>query len=293
MLTNTRILPILLSLLAAMSLAACGGGSTPTIPMPSCADCPPPALPDRSPTPPDIRDSLYGLAAAADTVIHAGTTPGSTRNWSPGGTGFDSGFDTVIFSGTLKDLGTRAGVLTAESIFRTNIQPGADVRTWTDYRDYAGWMEYSFFYLKDNRDFLWNRSTGRTMTVDGSSTVTTWSIGQASNSRPVSGRVMWTGIMVGVDVSMTSTMGERVEGAAMVEIPDFGVPALDVTFSGIAYTESGESRPSIVWSGLPIDDTGVFGGAGIRGRFYGPYHEEVGGVFLRDLVSGSFGGERQ
>ena len=51
-------------------------------------------------------------------------------------------------------------------------------------------------------------------------------------------------------------------------------------------------RPSIEWNGLPIDDSGVFSGTGIQGRFYGPNHEEVGGVFLRDMISGSFGASR-
>lgn len=49
---------------------------------------------------------------------------------------------------------------------------------------------------------------------------------------------------------------------------------------------------SIAWNGLPIDDAGVFGGAGIQGRFYGSDHEEVGGVFLKDSISGAFGASR-
>lgn len=39
-------------------------------------------------------------------------------------------------------------------------------------------------------------------------------------------------------------------------------------------------------------DAGVFDGSGIQGCFYGPNHEEVDGVFLRDMISGSFGASR-
>ena len=117
-------------------------------------------------------------------------------------------------------------------------------------------------------------------------------IGTANNSRPVSGGASWHGIMAGVDVSATDNIGQRVDGSAELEIPDFSVPAIDVTFTDIAYTSTGNTRPSIDWSGLPIDDSGVFGGAGIQERFYGPNHDEVGGVFFRDMISGSFGAFR-
>lgn len=117
-------------------------------------------------------------------------------------------------------------------------------------------------------------------------------IGTASNSRPVSGEASWYGIMVGVDVSATDNISQPVEGSAELEIPDFSVPAIDVTITDIEYTSTGNTRPSIDWSGLPIDDSGVFGDAGIQGRFYGPNHDEVGGVFFRDMISGSFGASR-
>ena len=97
--------------------------------------------------------------------------------------------------------------------------------------------------------------------------------------------------MTGVHASTTPANGKRVESVALLEISDLDAPALDVTFFDIVYTASGESFPPILWSGLSINDAGVFGDAdnGIEGRFYGPGDDDVGGVFLADTISGDFG----
>ncbi len=131
--------------------------------------------------------------------------------------------------------------------------------------------------------------TGQSMIDDQSWGVTTYTIiDKASNSRPVSGGAAWNGIMAGVGVSM----GERVEGAAMLDIREFSQPAVDVSFSEITYSVTGDTHPPIEWNGLPIDNARIFNSNGSRGRFYGPNHEEVGGVFLKDIISGAFGASR-
>ncbi len=269
----------ILTLLAAISLAACGGGAKSTH---LSSD--------------DISDSILELASAADTVIHVGITSRNANQWQLGGTSFSNGFQAdIIFSRSLEYLDTEAGVRRAEAVFQTSPEPvvgSLTQTTQTDYRDYAGWMDYSMFYVRNNHNILEDLVTGESMIDDQSWGVATWSIGKASDSRPVSGGASWNGIMVGVDVSMSDTIGQRVEGSAELDIPDFSLPAIDVSFTDIAYTSTGNARPSIDWSGLPIDDSGVFGGSGIQGRFYGPNHEEVGSVFLREMISGSFGASR-
>ena len=51
--------------------------------------------------------------------------------------------------------------------------------------------------------------------------------------------------------------------------------------------------PSMQWSGLAIGTDGRFGASDIRATFYGPNHEEVGGVFERNNIVGAFGAKRQ
>ena len=180
----------------------------------------------------------------------------------------------------------------AESTTHAAATPGFDVTAWTDHRDSAGWLEDSMVSHKEARGL--SHGTGgtyRTIGVHGSTEVTAWSIGQADDSRPISGKAAWSGVMTGVHASTTPANGKRVESVALLEISDLDAPALDVTFFDIVYTASGESFPPILWSGLSINDAGVFGDAdnGIEGRFYGPGDDDVGGVFLADTISGDFG----
>ena len=51
----------------------------------------------------------------------------------------------------------------------------------------------------------------------------------------------------------------------------------------------------MIWTGIPVIDGGFATGAdgdSIEARFYGPNHEEVGGIFERDEILGSFGATR-
>ena len=51
----------------------------------------------------------------------------------------------------------------------------------------------------------------------------------------------------------------------------------------------------MAWTGLALTDGGFETGAAgdsISGRFYGPDHEEVGGVFERNRIVGAFGAAR-
>ena len=52
----------------------------------------------------------------------------------------------------------------------------------------------------------------------------------------------------------------------------------------------------MTWENLAVRD-GRFGGGfddpTIEGRFYGPNHEEVGGIFQRNRIVGAFGAQRE
>ena len=51
---------------------------------------------------------------------------------------------------------------------------------------------------------------------------------------------------------------------------------------------TGERRAPMSCRNMPIRG-GTFSGSGIEGRFYGPNHEEVAGVFERNRLVGAFG----
>ena len=78
---------------------------------------------------------------------------------------------------------------------------------------------------------------------------------------------------------------------------DFSQKTLDVVFTGIhqALDPSAKRYDNMHWNDLVVRH-GRFGdgfaGCNIEGRFYGPNHEEVGGIFERDDILGSFGARR-
>lgn len=109
--------------------------------------------------------------------------------------------------------------------------------------------------------------------------------------------------MAGFDISNSATEGNLIEGDAIVTIDEFSRPVVDVAFTGLVDRNTGRSRPSMSWSDLPLAE-GVFASPGLErefpasnpglvGQFYGPNHEEVGGVFVRNQISGAFGASRE
>ncbi len=71
---------------------------------------------------------------------------------------------------------------------------------------------------------------------------------------------------------------------------------VDVSFTNIYDLNTRRQRNDMNWIDIPAAD-GTFGegfGANqIYGQFYGPSHEEVGGVFERDNIVGAFGAKKE
>lgn len=82
-----------------------------------------------------------------------------------------------------------------------------------------------------------------------------------------------------------------VQGDARVTA-DFADMDLDVALTGIAGMESGDAYDDMTWEGVAMRD-GAFETPTLSGRFFGPDHEEVGGVFDRDGIVGAFGATRE
>ena len=117
--------------------------------------------------------------------------------------------------------------------------------------------------------------------------------GAAPGTNPVSGSGRWSGAMLGIDLGENDgTRGSAVWGDADIVINDFQNPAVDVTFYNIADLATQSPRADMEWSGIPVA-SGAFeaedADSRIEGEFFGAGHEEVGGLFERDNITGSFG----
>ncbi len=116
------------------------------------------------------------------------------------------------------------------------------------------------------------------------------SLGMESGSNPLTGSATWTGAMAGVRIEDTS-LGAEVTGDATMTA-DLGAASLDLAFTNIAERFSGIQTADIRWRGVPMRK-GSFRTTGLKGRFYGPDHEEAGGVFERSGIAGAFSLARQ
>lgn len=92
--------------------------------------------------------------------------------------------------------------------------------------------------------------------------------------------------------------GEPFHGEATVTV-DFTDMDLDVTFSDIVNLHSPSDTPlngpQWTWENLSLNNGAFVQGSSvnrIEGRFYGPNHEEVGGIFDRNEMAGAFGAQR-
>ena len=173
------------------------------------------------------------------------------------------------------------GVSLAQGRGRAEIE-GEDFRVVS----YGGWLEHSYFAGEAGR-FEEGRRTP----------IVFYSIGRASdaNSAPKTGRGVWKGVMIGADVSATPKRGNVIQGDAEIVIADFSDPKVRVEFTEIYDLNAGSHHKDMKWNEIPVKN-GSFEKESdtnsIKGKFYGPRHEEVGGIFERAQVIGAFGAKR-
>lgn len=103
------------------------------------------------------------------------------------------------------------------------------------------------------------------------------------NSLP-RGSATWIGDLVGMDAN-----NRVVRGNATIWLEDFGNPVVDVSLRPRGYAEMN-------WYNIPVTSGGFSERYAsfdyIKGEFYGPHSEEVGGVFERNSILGAFGASR-
>lgn len=154
---------------------------------------------------------------------------------------------------------------------------------------YGGWMEHSYFAVQiDSFPSVANPDFDLAVAL---------SVGDSTGTNPTSiaGRTAtWTGSVVGGDYS-TQYFGHVIYGTATVTV-DFGASNVDVEFSNLVDVDAtGRSISNMNWDNIAVSSGKFLQGSGtdlIRGQFYGPNHEEVGGAFDRNQIGGAFGAIR-
>ena len=176
------------------------------------------------------------------------------------------------------------------------------------YRDALGaWTDHGFFLIEVSRgqgelDFTYEAM---------------W-FGDARHASPataIRGTARWAGVMSGVRTGPASDAGALVHGDAAIAVTGLGTdPAVTVDFRNISRQDTQAAVADMTWSGLPLQGRS-FGTADVRfdgepgyarragfgrdaqgslfGHFYGPEHEEVGGLFHRGGIAGAFAAKRE
>lgn len=176
------------------------------------------------------------------------------------------------------------------------------------FRDtFGAWMDHGFFLV----DVFTGQSE-----VDFTYKIL-W-FGNASDTSPVTaigGTASWAGIVSGVKIEPLSDAGALVYGDAAITVTNLNAGAsVTVGFSNISRQDTGAVITDMTWSGLPVQGRSFgtanvrFGGeksytfkagfgteseGGLFGHFYGPDHEEVGGLFNLDGIAGAFAAKRE
>ena len=196
-------------------------------------------------------------------------------------------------------------------------------RQRVSFRSLAGWMRHSLFRVDrtvaeiPSKNYSEENDGHQVPALETLVTYDLLSTGVSTGTGPtVTGSASWSGAMAGV---VTPSGGDEVlslvTGDSRITIPAFNPkanPWVDIEFTNIVNEETGARLRDLTWGGVEMKD-GAFGfpriispirpddvdirnkalNRGIFGQFYGPAHEEVGGVFIRDDMSGVFGARRE
>ena len=187
-------------------------------------------------------------------------------------------------------VGQRHGVALAQATDHGTLDPSEHYSA----SGYGGWLDHSAFGFVGAEYFGGE--------LDNWGNLYSISFGQASNSSPT-GNATWTGIVTGVDISLTESVGNVVQGQARINFDLEGdglptvrgpvyFPTVDIAFTQMYDLDARIRRSDIRWSRVRVEN-GSFSAIGLDGRFYGPSHEEIGGVFEASNILGAFGATQE
>ena len=155
---------------------------------------------------------------------------------------------------------------------------------------YGGWLDGSIFAVE---------SQVLDGVIDGDNVLNrylvAYSFGNDSGTNPTgTGSATWNGVMVGA----TSNPDNIIQGDAEVEIRDLSAssPVVFIEFTNIRNLGTRAIVQSMGWASLSLSDGGFSHThnqtGSIEGTFYGRTHNEVGGIFDRNDITGAFGAAR-
>ena len=182
-----------------------------------------------------------------------------------------------------REIGKHRGVDLAQYSV-TSTQNGVE---WT-FANYGAWLTHSAF----------ETTIGNATRTGGIVLNTAYSVsfGNDTGTNPEGeGEGVWTGVMLG---NTRSGSIQALRGDATLRFT-FATDKLAVQFSNIRNLATDAQYPDIKWPDFDVAD-GAFeyqspGGrtnGHVVGRFYGPEHAEVGGVFTHPSALGAFGAKK-
>ena len=153
---------------------------------------------------------------------------------------------------------------------------------WT-FSHYGAWLDYSAFETS-----IANGVRENNLEL---ATAYSLSFGKRTGTEPV-GDATWEGVMLG---HTRHGAVHPLQGDASV---DFVLDAMtiNVYFFNIDNLATGNPAPDMQFIDIPVSNGGFTtrtDTAHIAGRFYGPEHQEVGGVFTYPTALGAFGGRKR
>ena len=235
-----------------------------------------------------IKARLTGKANSADTLLVTGirSTSGTTfeQTRCGGATCRVGGFrfsisDLDISSGTYQSVMTRSGVSVGQGTIHSPLGDSGSSAS----QMWGGWLEHNFFFAETDS----YRPSGA-LSRDIAYSI---SVGNDTGTVPVGGSATWNGVMV----AREAMQREFQQGDARLTA-DFSAMNIDVAFTNIHETRTSSSRADITFNDVEMRAGGFDSGIGtqnmINGKFYGPNHDETGGVFQRGNIMGAFGAKR-
>ena len=167
---------------------------------------------------------------------------------------------------------------------------GHFVDSYVDLYSYAGWMEYSYFA---STAVLWKADIDPDQGVIQTYGTTA---GNTTNTNPET-EATWTGFATARDHNIATDLESVVTGDASISVSIGEQVLANVHLTGMANTTTGQAYTDMIYENMPVMD-GQFSryhadDDRLSGVFYGPGHEEVGGVFDHpEGLVGAYGGDR-
>lgn len=186
-----------------------------------------------------------------------------------------------VFTEDLTLLGESNGVNAAIEVYEGK---------FNDAHTFGGWMDYSLFA---STVFLYTSDLDPDQgVIQAFATIT----GNTTDTNPLT-EATWQGFVSARDDAVNPDLASYVTGDARISVSIDGSVLADVHLSDLANVSTGQTYRDVIFEDLEVTE-GQFrryhaDDDRISGAFYGPNHEEVGGVFeSTGGLLGSYGGRK-